>query len=288
MIVFFELKRRMARALCSRSEALARFDGRGGRSALPNAKAFGMLFSGTPKGARLPRKGSGAQGSKRLARLPKLKSFGAFVLSICLLPCAASAQQVLTLKSAASDGDGRITVADVFDNSGAMGGVVLGYRSGATAILDAATVQSIVGANGGYWANPRGQRRIMVTAGPDGSASTAPMAPRDPFPVAAPPAAVMPAAAIPAAMQPTAPINPVAASPIVVKRSEIVSVTWSQGGLSLTMDGVAQKDAAAGDLIPIQNPTSKKIIDAVVTGPGEAIAGLAADRFRARMQLSSR
>ncbi|MGZ3306065.1 MAG: flagellar basal body P-ring formation chaperone FlgA [Asticcacaulis sp.] len=199
---------------------------------------------------------------------------------------AAFAQQALTLKAAASDGDGRITVADVFDNAGNMGGVVLGYRTGATAVLDAATVQSIVGANGGYWANPRGQRRIMVTAGPDSSAP-GPAAPHDPFPAT-------PIAAAPAT-QPLAapafapvPVSQPARGAIVVKRSETVSVTWSQGGLSLTMDGIAQKDAAAGDLIPVQNPTSKKMVDAVVTGPGEAIAGQAADRFRATMQLSSR
>ncbi len=76
--------------------------------------------------------------------------------------------------------------------------------------------------------------------------------------------------------------------PTVIHRAEPVKVTWSSGALSLSVTGTAQKDAAIGDTLQIENPTSKKMIDAVVTGPGEALAGPDADRLRSRMFLSAR
>jgi len=76
---------------------------------------------------------------------------------------------------------------------------------------------------------------------------------------------------------------------IVVRRQETLDVTWRAAGISLTMTGIAMKDAAVGDTVSIQNPASKKTIDAVITGPGHAIAGPAADQYRAAvLQLSSR
>lgn len=209
-------------------------------------------------------------------------------LAALLLPAVACAQQVLTLRGAPTDADGRVTVGDVFDNAGPLANVVLGYRTGASVILDAATVQSVVGANGGYWDNPRGQRRIIVTAGADGGhtplavAAARPAQPENPFgqsPAAAP--APRPVTAG------TWVATGAARGPIVVHRLEMVDVTWSAAGISLTMSGVAQKDAAAGDTVSIQNPASKKMIDAVITGPGHGVAGPGADSYRA-LQLSSR
>ncbi len=246
------------------------------------------------------------------SRLPKRKRFGGLALlaiAAFLLPSLASAQQMLTLKPAPASIDTEVTVGDVFDNAGPMAKVVIGHRTGATVLLDAATVQSIVGANGGYWANPRGQRRIQVTAEGAGSkieptAATGPLQPPNPFTQAAAPApssnnpfastspAVASAPAL-AAMEAAPPprIVPVAVqtarAAIVVHRTDTIDVTWSDGGLSLTMSGVAQKDAAVGDTVAVQNPTSKKMIDALIIGPGRGIAGPGADNYRAT-QLSSR
>ena len=249
------------------------------------------------------------------SRLPKAKAFGtALCTALLLIPSLASAQQVLTLKGAPQSGDGSVTVGDVFDNAGPIAGVVLGYRNGPTAFLDTATVQSVVGANGGYWANPRGQRRIIVTAVGAGTApnrrqvqvqlqpqvpaqvraAAAPVQlvaqPANPFITQAQPpapAAVQPAPApaLVAAAQPA----PAVRGPVVVHRLETIDVTWSATGIALTMSGIVQKDAATGDTVAIQNPTSKKMIDAVITGPGHAIAGPGADQYRAAtLQLSSR
>ena len=219
-------------------------------------------------------------------------------LAALLLPSLACAQQMLTLKPTPASNDSHVTVGDVFDNAGPLAGVVIGYRTGATVILDAATVQSVVGANGGYWANPRGQHRIVVTAEGAGSrqpaaeptarsaqaenpfaqgpATAGAVASTSPFPATA---AVVPVRAVAAAAPPRA--------EIVVHRTDTIDVTWSAGGLSLTMSGVAQKDAAIGDTVAVQNPTSKKMIDALIIGPGHGIAGPGADSYRA-LQLSSR
>ena len=241
----------------------------------------------------------------------------------------------LTLKSNPSDGDGRVTVGDVFDGADpAQSGIVLGYRNGGSAVLDAATVQMVTARNGLSWDNPRGLRRIIVTSGTDGSApaDTAPQAAASTPAVfalapATPGKAVealvfshsmnagqivqaddMTFAKVPAGagdmpsdassvigkavrypVREGAVIRLSALSqPTVIHRAEPVKVTWSSGALSLSVTGTAQKDAGLGDTIQIENPTSKKMIDAVVTGPGEALAGPDADRLRSRMFLSAR
>ncbi len=218
----------------------------------------------------LPRTRSGAH-----LRLPKARAFGVFALAALLLPSMACAG-TLVLKASPTDADGRVTIGDVFDNAGAGARVVIGYRNAGNAVLDAATVQMLASRNGMYWDNPRGQRRIIVTEGADGT---------DPFSEVAPAAAVAPVAAAPAPL--TAPVVQVRKI-AVVKRSEPVKVTWAAKGMALTVTGIATRDAAVGDAIQLQNPTSKKMIDAVITGPGEALAGPAADQFRSRQQLSLR
>ncbi len=252
--------------------------------------------------------------------------------AFCLLaPSVAFADTPITLKAAPTDGDGRITVGDVFDGAApGQDGIVLGYRNAASAVLDAATVQMVAARNGLTWDNPRGLRSIIVNAGGDGSAA-APAQPASTAPIVqtamtAPAAkstdvlvfshsmnagdvvqpedmtfAKMPAAGGDVPSDASTIIGKVVrypvregavihvsalTSPTVVHRAEAVKVTWAANGLSLTVTGVAQKDAAAGELIQVQNPTSKKMIDAVVTGPGEAIAGPAADQYRSRTLAS--
>ena len=193
---------------------------------------------------------------------------------LLLSPAFAQAQTApnpLILKANVTDGDGRITLGDVFDNAGQASDVLLGYRQGATAVLDAAIVQSIATRNGVYWDNARGLRRIIVAAGSEtGSANVQQLAT-----ISGPQSAANWGRAA-------------VSGPAAVKRSEMVSVTWTQNGLSLTLSGPAQKDGAVGDVIQVQNPSSKKMIDAVVTGPGQAVSGQAAAQIRNQTYLSSR
>ncbi|MGN6422340.1 MAG: flagellar basal body P-ring formation chaperone FlgA [Asticcacaulis sp.] len=191
--------------------------------------------------------------------------------ALLLIPAAACAQGTAALRAVTTDADGRITLGDLFVNAGAAANVQVGTRSGPSAVLDAAIVQSLAARAGLYWDNPRGLRRIIVTQGPDGDGS-------------APQSANIASAPTPIGW----PAYAAASGPVIVKRDDMVAVTWRSGGLSLTLNGQAQKDAALGEQIEIMNPSSKQMIAAVITGPGTAVAGPAADRYRSQMLLSSR
>jgi flagella basal body P-ring formation protein FlgA len=64
------------------------------------------------------------------------------------------------------------------------------------------------------------------------------------------------------------------AKPVLVEKSALVTVTYQARGLTLTMRGRAQASGSQGDVIKVQNLQSKKMVEGVVTGPGQiTIAG---------------
>ena len=67
----------------------------------------------------------------------------------------------------------------------------------------------------------------------------------------------------------------------MIKAGDVVTVTYEADGISLTMQGKALAAAGVGDALSVQNPTSKKIVQALVTGPGQAVVGPAAEQMRA-------
>ena len=66
-----------------------------------------------------------------------------------------------------------------------------------------------------------------------------------------------------------------------VHRDETITVAYDAGGISVTLQGKALKDAALGETVQVLNPQSKKIIEAVVSGPGKAVVGPRADALKA-------
>jgi flagella basal body P-ring formation protein FlgA len=70
------------------------------------------------------------------------------------------------------------------------------------------------------------------------------------------------------------------AAAIVVKAGDLVTVAYDNDGVSLSMQGKAMGQAGVGDVLAVQNPVSKKVIQAVVTGPGQAVVGPAADQLK--------
>jgi flagella basal body P-ring formation protein FlgA len=58
------------------------------------------------------------------------------------------------------------------------------------------------------------------------------------------------------------------AAPKIVKRGQRVLVVYGQGELQVTMAGVAMKDGASGDRIPVRNTSSSKEIDGIVNADG--------------------
>jgi flagellar basal body P-ring formation protein FlgA len=58
--------------------------------------------------------------------------------------------------------------------------------------------------------------------------------------------------------------------PILIKKGELVTVTYAEDGIELTAQGQAQAEAGLGDTVPILNTRSRRTIDARVTGSGSA------------------
>ena len=66
----------------------------------------------------------------------------------------------------------------------------------------------------------------------------------------------------------------------MVKAFEIVTLTFDEGGITLTLQAKALSGGGVGETINAQNVTSRKTIQAVVSGPGQALVGPAADKFK--------
>ena len=63
----------------------------------------------------------------------------------------------------------------------------------------------------------------------------------------------------------------------MIKKDDVVSVTYQAGGIKLVLQAKAVRGAALGETLDVVNPASKKVIQAVATGADEAVLGLGAD-----------
>lgn len=234
-------------------------------------------------------------------------------IAAALIACPALAGPV-TLRDQPVDSDGRVTLGDLFADAGAAAGVVIAARSGPTAVLDAGAVQAQAARAGLAWSNPQGLRRIVVREGAvaaDASARPAAStagragataevltysrslaagdivqpedvawttvqahlaqggAPRDAAEVIGLSArrALRAGAAVSARDL---------SSPQVIARNDAVQVAYVVGGVRLTVTGRALRNAALGEPVAILNASSGRTIDAVASGPGQAVAGPAA------------
>ncbi|HEY8571865.1 flagellar basal body P-ring formation chaperone FlgA [Phenylobacterium sp.] len=221
----------------------------------------------------------------------------------------AFAGQPVALKADASDGDGLVTLGDIFEGAGAAAKVPVASRGGASLILDAAVVQGVARRAGLDWANAEGLRKIVVrgssTQGPAAVASRGNVEVLtyarsltagevvQPADVVWGKAAAAPAdtpsdadqviglaAKRPLRAGAAVSLRDVAAAQ-VIKAGEVITVTYQDGGISLSMQGKAMGAAGEGEFVNVQNLQSRKILQALVIGPGQAIVGPAADQLKA-------
>ena len=223
----------------------------------------------------------------------------AALLTVAAVASPALAGQPVSLLVNPVDASGQVTLGEIFDDAGAARDVVVAQRTGPSVVLDAAGVAAFARRYGLDWDNPQGLRRIIVRAAPGGAepggrrnvevlayardlatgdviqpqdliwskAAAAPLdAPRD-----------VDAVVGLAARRPLRQGDAVGAhdvtAPIVIRAGDTVMVTWSEGGVTLTLQGKAIGNAAVGESVSVLNTASKKSIEAVASGPDEALVG---------------
>ena len=63
------------------------------------------------------------------------------------------------------------------------------------------------------------------------------------------------------------------APPDLVRRGEAVAIVFETGGVSLTLTGIANETGRLGAVVTVTNPTSKKVLQGTVAGPGRVSVG---------------
>jgi flagella basal body P-ring formation protein FlgA len=219
----------------------------------------------------------------------------------------------VSLKADTASSDAVVTLGDLFDGAGAAAGVPVATRTGASVVLDAAAVQLAARRAGLDWANAEGLHKIVVHGGP--AAATTTTAAHGNVDVlsytrslaageivqatdlvwtkaaAAPNDAPSDADAVlgQAAKRPLRAGAIVQAHDVgsaqVVRPGDIVTVSYEAEGISLSLQGKAMGSAGVGENLAVQNTLSKKVVQAVVTGPGQAVVGPAADQMKTNRSL---
>ncbi len=203
---------------------------------------------------------------------------------------------------------GRLTLGDLFDGAGAASKVVVATAApGSNVVLDAARLLVVARANGLQWSNAQGLRRVIARADAAGGTAAAGnrtvlmyarsiaageiVQPEDLVwgkAVGAPADAPRDADAVigKAAKRPLREGAAVAqrdiAAPQIIKKDEVVSVAFEADGIKLTLRAKAMTGAALGETFNVVNPTSRKVVQALAIGPGEAVVGPAADAAKSQ------
>ena len=238
----------------------------------------------------------------------RILALAALVCGVAALAGPACAGRPVTLKTDTADADGIVTLGDIFDAAGPAAGIPLATRSGPSVVLDAVLVQLAARRAGLDWANVEGLRRIVVHEGSSAGTAASPshgnidvltyarslaageiVQPSDLVwskAAAGPTDAPSDAEAVigQAARRALRVGAPVSAHDIgaamVVRAGDTITVTYDADGVSLSLQGKAMAAGGVGDTITVQNTASKRIVQALVSGPGQAVVGPAADQLK--------
>ena len=237
---------------------------------------------------------------------------GASIALAFALP--AIAEQPIELRPDAAGHAGVVTLGDLFDGAaGRAGRVVVGRAAAGTqAVLDAGDVQLAAHSAGLDWPNSAGQRQIIVMVLAEAASEDQRTEHRTHHAssraqvlvyarnlnygevvqpsdlqwsdeaVAGPDAPFAADAVVGMAtrgpMRAGAAVSTHDLTPAkVIRRDQMISVDYASDGISLSLSAKAMGDAAVGETVQVINLTSKKIIEAVATGPGHAAVGPGAD-----------
>jgi flagella basal body P-ring formation protein FlgA len=246
-----------------------------------------------------------------------MKALAVLAAAALAVAAPALAGTAVSLKADTVSTDAVVTLGDLFDGAGAAAGVPVAARTGASVVLNARAVQLAAARAGLDWANAEGFRTVVVHGDPvrpGGAAATGaarPPSPRGNVDVltyarslqvgevvqpqdlvwgkaaAAPHDAPSDADAV-IGLSAKRPLRAGAAvsardvgRPQVIKVGEAVTVTFTSEGITLSLTGKALNAAAVGETLNVQNTSSKKTIQALVTGPGQAVVGPGADDLKA-------
>jgi flagella basal body P-ring formation protein FlgA len=251
-----------------------------------------------------------------------MRSACAALLALAALAAASPALAgAVDLRDGPATEDGKVTLGDLFDGAGAAANVVVAKgQPGGNVVLDADRVQMLARANGLDWSNDRGVRRIIVQPGSAPSAPAAQPAaahrarsaaqtltfvhnleagdviqPQDlswsrtaDAPLDAPhdPDAVIGMAVRHPLREGSAVSMHDVIAPQVIKKDDMVAVTFAVGGIALTLQAKAMENAVVGQPLSVINLNSKKVLQAVATGPGQAVVGPEADQLKAHARSS--
>ncbi len=242
----------------------------------------------------------------------------ALALVVLAVPLPTLAATPVDLRDHPTSHGVSITLADLFDGTNAQTFVGRAAPVGSDTVLSASLVQAAAHNAGLEWDNPHGQRRIIVAslggdaARPLANGSRAAARARrsqqtltyarniqtgeilgaadliwSDDAVASSDSLVDPDTAIGKAARHALRAGSAASirdllSPRVVKRDETVKVSFEADGVSLVLDGKAMADGSIGDTLQVMNPASKRIVETVVSGPGQAVVGPRADALKAQ------
>ena len=245
--------------------------------------------------------------------------FAAFCGALSLSSAALAEGVALRVDPVASSSG--VTLGDLFEGAGRAGGTVVAPapRPGSSTVLDAGRVQAAARQAGLEWDNATGLRRVIVrsagapaavsVASASGVAAAARAAPAEVLVwarnintgeiVAAEDLTWGRAVGAADAADPDAIIGLAARRPLragiaatgrdvsapMVIGGETVQVDWRGGGITPTLQGQAQGSAAAGEPFRVLNLVSRRTVDVVATGPGQAVAGPEAERLRSQRLL---
>jgi flagella basal body P-ring formation protein FlgA len=241
-----------------------------------------------------------------------------FVLPLATLALALAAPAFagapVSLNANLVDDGGQVTLGELFDDAGPARNVVVAERHGPTLVLDAVAVQAFAHRYGLDWDNPTGIRHIIVhgqrpqptgkaseiltyahgiAAGQILQSSDLIWAKAVASPVDAP--SGVDAVVGMAARRPLREGDAVEARdvtpPTLIKAGDTVQITYADEGITLSLQGKATTSATLGDSFGVLNTTSRRVIQAVATGPDLGVVGPEALRVKADRtpsQLASR